>query len=65
MENNKDFPEITVINYKDPIDKLTKVLSFIFDQFHCSPPTHGNHFEHPLDTPVEPVTSWPHYERET
>lgn len=43
-----------------PLDVIKGVGGMILD--FCSMhqlASHGDHFEHPLDEPVEPVTDWP------
>lgn len=54
-------------NYKpnlglpDPIGRIVKIAKGIGNLFVMHQlASHGDHsFEHPLDTPIEPVTDWP------
>lgn len=57
MTENKDgWPE-TFDLVPHPIKRVAKVIGGLFCMHQLA--SHGDHFQHPLDTPLEPVTDWP------
>lgn len=60
-----EFPKIE-IKLEDIFPRLAKIGKFI-GHLLTGPSvfaSHGDHlFEHPLDSPIEPVTDWPEYEQ--